>query len=88
MTPKAVLHNGGKGTVKRCEYFIKCCNCSELLSARDFPKHTGELDLHQSSNQWIYEAVIVLNILSITKASKAFNPADLTPLAANCSWRS
>ena len=49
MTPKAVLHNGGKGTVKRCEYFIKCCNCSELLSARDFPEHTGELDLHYSS---------------------------------------
>ncbi len=53
VTPKAVLHGGGKGIVKRCEYFIKCCNCSQLLAARDFPEHTGELDLHQSSNQWI-----------------------------------
>ncbi|DBB04077.1 hypothetical protein WJX77_001995 [Trebouxia sp. C0004] len=41
VTPKAVLHSGGKGTVKRCEYFIKCCNCSELLAARDFAEHTG-----------------------------------------------
>ncbi|KAL0040951.1 hypothetical protein WJX79_011124 [Trebouxia sp. C0005] len=41
MTPKAVLHSRGKGLVKRCEYFIKCCNCSEVLAARDFPEHTG-----------------------------------------------
>ncbi|KAL0056329.1 hypothetical protein WJX82_010064 [Trebouxia sp. C0006] len=55
VTPKAVLHNGGKGTIKRCEYFIKCCNCSELLSARDFPEHTGGKTTDWRSSLRVFE---------------------------------
>ena len=82
MTPKAVLHSGGKGTVKRCEYFIKCCNCSELLSARDFPEHTGELDCASQVTNGSTKLSVCCTSCSYNLAS---NPADLTPLATKCS---
>ena len=42
MTPKALRGSGLTGA-KRGDYFIKCCKCNEVLAARDFPEHTGEL---------------------------------------------
>ena len=45
MPPKAA-HCGRGGALKRCEYFIKCCNCKQVFAARDFAEHTGEFALH------------------------------------------
>lgn len=54
MPPKAA-HCGRGGALKRCEYFIKCCNCKQVFAARDFAEHTGGTKTDWRSRMRVFE---------------------------------